>query len=67
MPLSIGRVCPAFCETECRRNLVDESIAIRQLKRHAADADLAAQESYMPEKNQIKARALQLSVVAPVA
>lgn len=50
MPLSIGRVCPAFCETECRRNLVDESIAIRQLKRHAADADLAAQESYMPPK-----------------
>ncbi|MGF1697184.1 formate dehydrogenase subunit alpha [Vibrio lamellibrachiae] len=50
MPLSIGRVCPAFCETECRRNLVDESIAIRQLKRHAADADLTAQESYTPPK-----------------
>ena len=22
LPLSIGRVCPAFCETECRRGLV---------------------------------------------
>ncbi|PMK00596.1 formate dehydrogenase subunit alpha [Vibrio sp. 10N.261.55.A7] len=54
MPLSIGRVCPAFCETECRRNLVDESIAIRQLKRHAADADLAAQESYTPPKKEEK-------------
>ncbi|WP_194435215.1 formate dehydrogenase subunit alpha [Vibrio fluminensis] len=50
MPLSIGRVCPAFCESECRRSLVDDSIAIRQLKRHAADADLAAQEAYVPEK-----------------
>ncbi|EGQ9993838.1 formate dehydrogenase subunit alpha [Vibrio vulnificus] len=50
MPLSIGRVCPAFCESECRRSLVDDAIAIRQLKRHAADADLAAQEAYMPEK-----------------
>ncbi|KHT44063.1 formate dehydrogenase subunit alpha [Vibrio sinaloensis] len=50
MPLSIGRVCPAFCESECRRSLVDESIAIRQLKRHAADADLAAQEAYTPAK-----------------
>ena len=50
MPLSIGRVCPAFCETECRRNLVDDSIAIRQLKRHAADIDLEAQESYTPPK-----------------
>ena len=54
MPLSIGRVCPAFCESECRRSLVDESIAIRQLKRHAADADLAAQESYVPEKKPVK-------------
>lgn len=50
MPLSIGRVCPAFCETECRRNLVDDSIAIRQLKRHAADIDLEAQQSYTPPK-----------------
>ncbi len=50
MPLSIGRVCPAFCESECRRALVDDSIAIRQLKRHAADADLAAQEAYIPPK-----------------
>ncbi len=25
MPLSIGRVCPAFCEEECRRKIVDES------------------------------------------
>ncbi|MFS1468428.1 formate dehydrogenase subunit alpha [Vibrio lentus] len=56
MPLSIGRVCPAFCETECRRNLVDESIAIRQLKRHSADADLAAQESYMPPKKPNKGK-----------
>lgn len=54
MPLSIGRVCPAFCETECRRNLVDESIAIRQLKRHAADADLSAQEAYLPERKSSK-------------
>ncbi|MGL5949174.1 MAG: formate dehydrogenase subunit alpha [Aeromonas sp.] len=50
MPLSIGRVCPAFCESECRRNVIDESIAIRQLKRHAADIDLAASRSYRPEK-----------------
>ncbi|MEZ9561333.1 2Fe-2S iron-sulfur cluster-binding protein, partial [Vibrio splendidus] len=60
MPLSIGRVCPAFCETECRRNLVDESIAIRQLKRHAADADLAAQESYMPTKKPIKGKSIAI-------
>ncbi|MFS1920731.1 formate dehydrogenase subunit alpha [Vibrio lentus] len=60
MPLSIGRVCPAFCETECRRNLVDESIAIRQLKRHAADADLAVQESYMPPKKPNKGKRIAI-------
>ncbi|KHD26287.1 formate dehydrogenase [Vibrio caribbeanicus] len=60
MPLSIGRVCPAFCESECRRSLVDESIAIRQLKRHAADADLAAQEAYTPEKKADKNRSIAI-------
>lgn len=50
MPLSIGRVCPAFCETECRRSIVDEPIAIRQLKRFAADDDLKDFWQYTPER-----------------
>ncbi|MGB2079633.1 MAG: FAD-dependent oxidoreductase, partial [Vibrio sp.] len=54
MPLSIGRVCPAFCESECRRSIVDEPLAIRQLKRHAADVDLAASEQFTPEKKPAK-------------
>ncbi|MDK9779981.1 formate dehydrogenase subunit alpha [Vibrio sp. B172a] len=61
MPLSIGRVCPAFCESECRRSLVDEPIAIRQLKRHAADADLSAHGAYVPEKKPSKG--LNIAVV----
>lgn len=32
-----GRVCPAFCENVCRRGQVDESIAIRHVKRFMAD------------------------------
>ncbi|MEL7292385.1 MAG: formate dehydrogenase subunit alpha [Pseudomonadota bacterium] len=58
MPLSIGRICPAFCESECRRALVDDPIAIRQLKRHAADADLAAAEAYVPTKKPAKHRSI---------
>ncbi len=50
MPLSIGRVCPAFCERECRRQLVEEPVAIRQLKRYAADMDLQDYWNYIPEK-----------------
>jgi NADH-quinone oxidoreductase subunit F len=32
-----GRVCPAFCEEVCKRGGVDESIAIRHVKRFMAD------------------------------
>jgi NADH-quinone oxidoreductase subunit F len=32
-----GRVCPAFCEGVCRRGQIDESIAIRNVKRFMAD------------------------------
>ncbi|MHA1760081.1 MAG: FAD-dependent oxidoreductase [Candidatus Heimdallarchaeota archaeon] len=48
LPASLGRVCPAFCERDCRRNLVEEPVAIRQLKRFAADYDLA-NDPWMPE------------------
>jgi formate dehydrogenase major subunit len=36
-PFSVGRVCPRFCETRCRRILVDDSISINHLKRFVAD------------------------------
>ncbi|HPT72834.1 MAG TPA: FAD-dependent oxidoreductase [Candidatus Cloacimonadota bacterium] len=56
MPLSIGRVCPAFCERECRRQIVEESVAIRQLKRYAADQDLNDAWSYKPERDTLKGK-----------
>jgi NADPH-dependent glutamate synthase beta subunit-like oxidoreductase/NAD-dependent dihydropyrimidine dehydrogenase PreA subunit len=36
-PSVCGRVCTAPCEVVCRRAVVDEPIAIRELKRFAAD------------------------------
>ena len=36
-PGVLGRVCPHPCEDDCRRRDVDEAIAIRDLKRFAAD------------------------------
>jgi len=36
-PGVLGRVCPHPCEAECRRKLVDKPIAIKELKRFAAD------------------------------
>lgn len=40
MPATIGRVCPHPCETACRRNLVDEPLAINGLKRFVADLEV---------------------------
>ena len=37
LPGVLGRICPAGCEDACRRCEVDEPIAIRDLKRLAAD------------------------------
>jgi len=49
LPLVCGRVCPRFCETKCRRNLVDEPVAINALKRFVADYDQNNGEPYTPE------------------
>ena len=43
-PSILGRVCPAPCEEHCRRDEVDEAIAIRDSHRYAGDIVLAAQE-----------------------
>ncbi|WP_238472755.1 FAD-dependent oxidoreductase [Desulforamulus profundi] len=37
---SVGRICPRFCEAECRRNLVDEPVSICTLKRFAGDYEI---------------------------
>ncbi|MFP4460322.1 MAG: FAD-dependent oxidoreductase [Candidatus Zixiibacteriota bacterium] len=44
LPMSIGRVCPRFCEKDCRRNVDDLPVAINDFKRTAADLEY---ENYM--------------------
>ena len=39
-PLVCGRICVHPCEFECRRNLVDEPVAINHLKRFVADYEM---------------------------
>lgn len=39
LPMSIGRVCVRDCEAACRRNLIDEPVAVNALKRFIADED----------------------------
>ncbi|OGV34800.1 MAG: hypothetical protein A2020_09775 [Lentisphaerae bacterium GWF2_45_14] len=37
LPLSIGRVCPRFCEKDCRKNIIGKPLAINDFKRLAGD------------------------------
>jgi len=39
-PTVIGRICPRPCENECRRQYVDDPVAINFLKRYAADQEM---------------------------
>ncbi len=48
-PLICGRVCPAFCERRCRRGQIDESIAIRHVKRFMSDTLFS--EPWTPPKH----------------
>ncbi len=41
LPGIVCRVCPAFCESRCRRSLLDDSVAINNLKRFASDYAVA--------------------------
>ncbi len=46
-PSVLGRVCPAPCEEHCRRDEVEEAIAIRDSHRYAGDQVLKAQAAGM--------------------
>lgn len=48
-PACIGRVCPHPCETECRRQLVEEPVSIANIKRYMGDFDINSEEMYYPE------------------
>lgn len=45
--LICGRVCPAFCESKCRRGEIDSPIAIRMIKRFMADEEYS--HPWIPE------------------
>lgn len=50
-PSVCGRVCDHRCEARCRRNQIDEAVAIRTLKRFAADFIKDRPQSSIAEHN----------------
>ena len=47
-PLVCGWICPAPCEYDCRRNLVDEPVAINGLKKFVSNFEMEKGERLMP-------------------
>ena len=47
LPLICGRICVRECEIACRRNLIDDPVAINSLKRYISDIDI--EEPWIPE------------------
>ncbi|MFH1153403.1 MAG: RnfABCDGE type electron transport complex subunit B [Pseudomonadota bacterium] len=49
-PTVIGRICPALCEMECRRQFVDSPVAINHLKRFVCDIEMTMGKRVLPYK-----------------
>jgi len=47
-PATIGRICPRFCEEQCRRLYTDEAVAINNLKRFVADREMESGQRVLP-------------------
>src|SRR3972149_9175847 len=48
MPATLGRVCPGVCERACHRRVLDQPVAICQVKRFVDDRDLQSGSPYRP-------------------
>ncbi len=51
LPMSIGRICPRFCEQDCRKNVSAKPVAINDFKRLAADLYYDEYMEDLPELN----------------
>ena len=49
-PAICGRICPHKCESACTRALVDEPVAIDDVKRFIAEQDMKSETRFVPEK-----------------
>jgi len=48
LPAVLGRICTKPCEKGCRRRGADGPVAVCELKRHAADLDMADDRPHLP-------------------
>jgi len=65
LPIVCGRVCAKPCEAACRRNLIDEPVDIKNIKRFVADWELARGDIYVPEPGNPTGRSVAIIGTGP--
>ena len=60
LPIVLGYVCQAPCESACRRKTVDETISICQLKKYVAIEDAKSSKPYFPEKKKDNGKSIAI-------
>jgi formate dehydrogenase major subunit len=64
-PSVCGRVCPHPCESECRRSLADEPVAINYVKRFVADWDRAQEKPWSPRLSEATGKRIAVIGAGP--
>ncbi|MFZ0530272.1 MAG: FAD-dependent oxidoreductase, partial [Propionicimonas sp.] len=64
-PSVCGRVCPHPCEAQCRRSLIDQPVAINDVKRFAADWDLGRDQPWIPTVGEPTGKAIAVVGAGP--
>lgn len=67
IPHILGYICSAPCEKVCRRNTVDQTISICQLKKFVAAKDLSNENVYFPEKERKSGKKVAIIGSGPAA
>ncbi|HHT20327.1 MAG TPA: FAD-dependent oxidoreductase [Tissierellia bacterium] len=49
-PAVCGHICPRYCENECTRNSLDDSVAIDEIKKFIAEQDMTSEHRFVPQK-----------------
>ena len=63
VPAVCGRICHHPCEGQCNRVEIDEPVAVRDLKRFAADYVYAHRDDYEPAASPAVSRAEKVAVI----
>ena len=65
LPAVLGRICPAPCEGACRRNQMDDAVAIRQTHGLVAEMNNADGRPFIPRKEEPTGKSVAIVGAGP--